>query len=301
MMNFKIIFKILLAVIVISLFSCKSDNTADNTNDINSNNPDDTLKEEHIKNVKMIFYNVPSPIELAHMLHLSGADYNSDILNDYQYYERYTTNSKLALNLGVYGADLSYTRMFDQIQSSVNYLSSIRKISDLLGIPQDEGSFAVSRIEENMENKDSILVIISETYANADSYLKENNRGGTAALIIIGGWIEALYISTHIIDENNPNQELINLIAEQKYSLSNLIELSKSYQDDEEVQACIPILKELEAKFEQIEITYTKGEVITDEEAMTTTIESQTVINAPMNLIKEIGTIVEENRKEIIE
>ncbi|GAB4300061.1 MAG: hypothetical protein Kow0068_23460 [Marinilabiliales bacterium] len=296
----KISLHAIITLIIISIISCKSDNTNDNnsSDDININ---DTLTEKHKKNVKMIFYNVPSPMELAQLLQQTGAEYNSDILNDYRNYEKYTTNSKVALNLGIYGADLSYARMFDQIQSSVNYLSSIRKLSDFLGIPQEEGSFAVSRIEENMENRDSILIIISETYAEADSYLKENGRGGTAALIIIGGWIEALYISTHIIDEYNPNQPLLNLIAEQKYSLNNLIELAKTYPDDEEVLECIPFLKELESKFEKIEIIYKKGAVITDEENKTTTIESQTIVNIPDGLIKEIGIIVEDYRNKIIE
>ena len=56
-------------------------------------------------------------------------------------------------------------------------------------------------------------------------YLKENYRGATAALIIMGGWLDELYISTHIIDEENPDESIVNHIAEQKHSLENLIEL----------------------------------------------------------------------------
>jgi hypothetical protein len=257
--------------------------------------------ETHVKQVKMIFYNVPSPLEMANLLEEAGAYYNGDLLNSYKSYERYTTNSKLAANLGIYGADLSYTRMFDQIQSTVNYLASIRKMSDGLGIPEEEGSFTVQRIEENMQNRDSILHIISETYSTADAYLKENGRGGTAALIILGGWIEALYIATNIVGEEEPNEKIIKHIAEQKYSLNNLIELISVYEDEIGIQEYLPMMKDLQSKFEQIEINYTKGQVITDNEKMTTTIDSKVVIDVTPEMIKEIGIIVEDIRAKIIE
>lgn len=287
------------AVIIVCLNTgCKndSDGVKEDGTEIDS-----SLNSDHVKKVKMIFYNIPSPMEMANLLQNAGADYNPDILNDYDRYYNYTTNAKTALNLGIYGADLSYTRMFDQIQASVNYLASIRKLSDGLGIPEAEGSFAISKIEENIENKDSILKIISTTYSNADSYLKENGRGSTAAMILMGGWIEALYIATHIIDEKNQNQEVINRIAEQKFSLSNLVELIVSYENDPDLQKFVPQLKQLQAKFEQIEITYTKGEIITNEETMTTIIDSEMTINVTFDIINDIGKIVEEIRSEIIE
>ncbi|MFH2143573.1 MAG: hypothetical protein ABIJ97_14195 [Bacteroidota bacterium] len=286
-------------VIFVFIFGCKS-GTNQTDDDVNVQD-ESLLDKEHVKKVKMIFYNIPSPMEMANLLQNAGADYNPDILNDYRSYYKYTTNAKLALNLGIYGADLSYTRMFDQIQSSVNYLTSIRKMSDGLGIPEEEGSFTINKIEENIENKDSILSIISVTYSNADSYLKENGRGSTAAMILLGGWLEALYIATNIIDEKNQNPDIINRIAEQKFSLSNLIELIVSYESDQDIQKYVPQLKQLQAKFEQIEITYTKGEIITDEEKMITIIDSQMTIDVSFDVIIDIGNIVEEIRSEIIE
>ena len=66
---------------------------------------------------------------MATILRETVGDYNIDVLNPYDAYSKYTTNKKTALNIGVYGADLSYARMFDQIQPSVNYLSAIKKLS----------------------------------------------------------------------------------------------------------------------------------------------------------------------------
>ncbi len=302
-MNFKnILHSLFLLVLSIVFFSCNNNSVQNNINDENDSIADESESSllEHKQKVKMIFYNIPSPIEMAAILQETLPDYNSEILNPYGFYDKYTTNKKIALNLGVYGADLSYTRMFDQIQSSVNYLSSIKKLSDNLGIPQNEGSFTVSRIEENMENRDSILAIISDTYSTADAYLKENGRGCTAALIIIGGWIEALYIATHINDTIT-NTDILEKIAEQKFSLTNLIELAKTYNNDDDIKDLIPKLETLQKEFDKIEITYSKREVLTDEANQTTTLKSQVTIDVSPETISEIGTIVERIRASIIE
>lgn len=301
-MNLKnFLFSVFLISIIVIFYSCNNngqDNDFGNNILTDSSNID---KNKHKKKIKMIFYNIPSPIEMSKILQEVVKDYNPEVLNSYSVYSKYTTNKKIALNLGIYGADLSYTRMFDQIQSSVNYLSSIKKLSDNLGIPQDEGSFTVARIEANIENRDSILIIISETYSTADAYLKENGRGSTAALIIIGGWVEALYIATHIIDKNDIKQEILNRIAEQKFSLENLIELSKSYKDDDDIAGFVPQLEELQEKFEEIEITYSKGEAFTDKEKKITTIKSQVNIYVTEEIVDEIGIIVKKIRANIIE
>lgn len=300
-MNFKNIFIPFLIIITSLFYSCNnSDQNIETDNDGIIDDSDSSLNE-HKKKVKMIFYNIPSPVEMASILQKTSPGYNSEILNPHNIYSKYTTNKKVALNLGVYGADLSYSRMFDQIQSSVNYLSAIKKLSDNLGIPQDEGSFTVSRIEENIENRDSILTIISETYSTADAYLKENGRGCTAALIIVGGWIEALYIATQITKEDGVNQEILEKIAEQKYALTNLIELAKTYKDDDDIKDLLPELEELNKKFENIEITYTKGEIITDEVNKTTTLKSQVSIDVTPEVVSEIGIIVERIRTSIVE
>ncbi len=256
---------------------------------------------EHVKKVKQIFYNVPSPIEMAQLMERTGVDFNLEILNPIDNFEEYTTISEIALNLGVYGADLSYTRIFDQIQETVNYLSIIRILSDALGIPQDQGSFAVSRLEENIENRDSLIQIISDTYSSADLYLKENDRGNTASLIILGGWVEALYLSTNIMDLENPNKEIMNRIAEQKYSLDNLIALLKAYKDDKAVLKFYPDLQKLKKSFDKIKITYIKGDIVTDPVKKVTTISSEGLIDVSIEQIIEIKNIINSIRKKIIE
>ncbi len=253
-----------------------------------------------INKVKIIFYNVPSPVEMASILQRSGIAFNPELLNPIKNADRYITASKIALNLGIYGADLSYVRMFDQLQASMNYLAVIKKFSEKLGIPSDKGTTTVGRLEDNVNNRDSLLAIISETYSNADVYLKENNRGSTAALIILGGWIEALCTATGMIDKPENSSEIMNRVAEQKFSLNNMIDLLSVYKADETVTQYLPKLAELKKIYEKVAISSSDTKTETDKNNKTTTVNSNSNVKITVENIREINSFIIDIRKEMI-
>ena len=277
-----------------------------------NNNSETTVEDEiiienseisdqvHKKTVKKIFYNVPSPLEISSMLKSSGTTYNSGYLNSFKKVNNYTTIEEMSINLGIYGADLSYNRLYDQIQESVNYFSAIKKLSDNLGIPQEHGGAAAERLESNLENRDSLLTIISQTYSNADQYLKQNERGNIASLIIMGGWIEALYIATQIASLPGDNKMLLESIAEQKLSLENLIGLLSDYKDDEIVSLYIPKLQKLQESYRNVEIIQSKSIVSTDKTTGITIIDNETTINISNEDFIKIMTQISEIRNSII-
>lgn len=284
-------------ILTIGVFIASCNNSGNNNGDEDKTGFDQVDNMEHAKKVRKIFYNVPSPIEMASLLQRSGAQYVPDILNSPTQQPNYITLTKQALNLGVYGTDLSYVRLFDQINMSIKYLQAIKHLCDELNLPEAQGSLALARLEENIENRDSILQIISETYSSADTYLKENGRGNTATLIIMGGWVEALYIATNIVvyEGDFSKNEIVKRIAEQKYSLNNLIELVKSYPGDKELQTYLQPLYDLQKSYEKVEISYTPGEVVTDKVTKTTTINAEaTVVITKENIAdikQKIGVI----------
>ena len=308
----KIYLKIIITCFIISsvfgLLSCNSKTsqdtlTQDTLSNIEEKNEEQTttVDSNKLKNVKAIFYNFPSPIEMAQLLQNANAPYNSELMNSVTNVDNYSKTESLALNLGVYGADLSYNRLYDQIQHSINYLATIRKITEQLKIPQDEGTYTVSRIEENIEDKDTLFQIISDTYTHADIYLKENNRESTAILIIVGGWVEALYIATNILDKNNPNQEIMYCIAEQKFSLINLIKIIDKCENDTEIIGIIKTkLLKLKKVFDKIEIIYQKGTIKTDSINNKTFVNCITEIEVDYNTINDIRIIIEDLRNNIV-
>lgn len=263
--------------------------------------PNDAISEAaHLKKVKKIFYNLPSVIEVSTMLKNSGVDYNFDFLNHYKKVDQYTTLEEMSINLGVYGADLSYTRLYDQLQESVNYFAAIKRLSDNLGIPQDQGGAAAERLESNLQNPDSLLNIITRTYSDADAYLKQNDRGNIASLIVMGSWIEALYIATHIASLPDSETAIHNSIAQQKFSLDNLVGLLSEYKEDEMVETYISQLNVLQQAYEKVEIQQTDNVVTKDTVSGVITFDNETQIHMSDEDFKVIKSIVEDIRQSII-
>ncbi len=161
--------------------------------------------------------------------------------------------------MGIYGVDLSYARMYNQTQLSVNYLSVIKKLTAKLGVPEDYVSYTTTNIENNISNKDSLFRIANEAYLAANTYLKGNERQSTASLVLLGGWIEAVYIAFALLDPENPNEELIIKITEQKYSLNSLISLLKSASNDVETKKYIEVLSALKADLQKLDTLRKEG------------------------------------------
>lgn len=254
---------------------------------------------EQEKTVKKIFFNLPSPIELTQTILATKSPFNPNLLNSATRVENYASSSDLALNFGVYGADLCYCRVYDQLQSSISYLAAIRKITELLQIPEEEGAETINRIEENMENRDSIFQIIAETYAGADGYLKENERDLTAAFILVGGWVEGMYFAVNLLD-GQINQTLINNIAEQKYSLENMMSLIGEYKDNPAMSEIYPLFEKLSDVYANIDITHNEAVVITDQESKVTTIDNEMEITVSNEQLKEISKLIKEIRLKIV-
>ncbi len=286
-------------IIIFLLLSACQPSTTSNNNDENKDTTT-TKNESYNKKVKKIFYTVPSPIEMTNMLQKAGSEYDASLLNPEDNLDKYLTVSQQALNLGIYGADLSYNRMFDQIQSSINYLVVLHKISDKLGVPEDEGAFALNRIEDNIEDKDSVMQIIAETYANADAYFKENDMPNIAALILIGGWTEGIYIALNVAKTAKKKQLVLERVAEQKLSLDNLIELMKEHTTDESINHYLPKFVELKEIFDKVNISYSSGTVETDTVKKMTVISGTSTVDINEEEVSSIENKILEIRKEMI-
>lgn len=224
--------------IIITIISCKPKDKSisepelkiDTTTTENKILPEDTIGEG-----LPIFYNMYLSVELSSLFKSAGVKFNNEIISPYSKYNYYTTSEKKALNIGIYAVDLSYTRYFEQYDLSSRYFSAMQKLAEDLGIPAEYFHNTAKRFENNINNKDSLIKIANEVYKTTENYLKENDQQGTAALIIIGGWIEAIYLGAHIALETE-DINIIERLAEQKYSLENLLKLLNLYIDDSRIK-----------------------------------------------------------------
>ena len=207
----------------------------------------DSAEVARMKELEKIFFSIPSPMEMSSLIKEKGYQFDQNKLIATSNVDQYTGESRQAIMLGVYGADLSYTAIFDQKQMTMEYFAAAQKLARSMGVDGALTNDLIERLDKHQENRDSMLHIVSEAYADLNGYLKENQRIEVSAMIVAGGWIEALYLST--IYGNDGNSDLRQRIAEQKYALNNLMSYLDKFGDTTS-------LKELRSDLKTIQDAY---------------------------------------------
>lgn len=245
-------------------------------------------------------FSVPSPYQMALLAKEQKIDFNKDFLNPTSNMNKYTTDFKKALNLGVYGANLGYINIYEQNPDAITYFAVVKSLASQLNIIGAFNPKTISRIEKNMGNKDSLLYIISGTYRSADQYLKDNKRDDMGVLILAGGWIESVHIIIDIAKKQK-NQEIIDRIGEQKHPLDNLIKiLSPYYNQSEDFAKLLDSLIDLAYDFDGIDFKYKYEEPVVDVKTKTTTVGGKTEVIISNEQLKIISDKITRIRQNIV-
>ena len=236
-------------------------------------------KQQVVNDVKKVMYSLPSPVETTLLLKKAGAGYDESLLNPTSNSNKYNTDKQKAVNLGVYGADLSYASIFEQDQTIMQYMNVSKKLAIGLDLLAAIDQSIIDRLEANHDNRDSVIRIISETFLNSNSTLKEDNRPEMAALILAGGWVEALYLATQLTKDVVKDKDLVERIVEQKLSFGEMEKLLGVYTDNPDIAEVLTQLQPISQAFNAIEIVKSGIETITDEETGSTVLKSTQKIN----------------------
>ncbi len=257
---------------------------------------------DKINTAKKIFYSLPSPLETAVLIKNAGASYDESLLNPVANTTKYNTNLEMALNLGIYSTDLSYASLFDQTQATLDYINAAKKMADGLYILDAIEEETIKKLEENINNREVIIDIISETLLNSSSFLEDKGLQATASIILVGGWVEGLYIATNLIrpDANLKTDKLVERIIDQKLSLDIIVNLLENNIDNIDVQTVLSDIKEFEAIYSKITIDQSEITAVVDSETNITTLKSETSVKLSQAVFKELVNKVNEIRTRYI-
>ena len=247
-----------------------------------------------------IFYGVLTPVQITSIFNRLGVPNNSSVLNPVSNKELYLSSSKAAINTGVYGVDFGYLKIFGVGQEMIDYIVTIRDMSNKLGIPDKYISEPLKRVQGDMANPDTIIFLMNDAYTNMESHLRESGRESTAGLMVMGGWVEAMYIATQLVyDPGKPDPEVIQRIAEQKYTLTSLLGFLKNYYDDPVVVYYSKKLKFLKNYFDSFDIYFNKGDLEIDT-AKQVFRSSGTKMNITVETLNNIRDYVGKLRMEMV-
>lgn len=206
--------------------------------------------------------NISSPVEIAEILRRMSVPFTTGYLASSIEASRLSTSFDKALKLGILGADLGYLNMYEKTGTSIDLLSSIKKLADGINVGQFFDFEAIKRLSLNRSNLDSLLYLSMSSYNQIDKFLREKGRGQLSALMITGVWIEGQYLATQVLKQY-PDTLLRNRVGEQKVILNDLIMLIAPYcNSGQEFKNLCQNMQNIKEKYRDIRITYTIGEPV---------------------------------------
>lgn len=215
----------------------------------------DTIKTEtQTEQVTETFFQVPSPGEMLTFIKMVGGknNKNTSFLNSPDNQKNYTDNKSKALNFGIYSCDLSYCSIFEIGSEALKYFKTVKQLGDQIGVSAAIQPEVLKRLENNLGNPDSLSVITDDVYFSSFQNLEDSKQGPTLSLVVAGGWIESLHIATSLLTKFDAKSPIVERLADQKYTLDNLVEFLKKYQSDAGVAEVLTQFTDLQAEFNKI-------------------------------------------------
>ena len=286
------------------LFSCRNNKKLDKeelaaeVEAIDASIPD--MSDE---NILMILSSIPSPLELSAHIQETGISYDRSLMNDPDNYGNYNSSNRKAINLGIYGTDLGYTDVYDHIQDGLNYLTVIKKLADDLDIGQYLDFEAIKKITDSSGNVDSLLMITNQNFETINKHFRSQQQAGLSTLLLTGGWLEALHITTQVTLKQMDNKVLRDRIGEQKIVLDNIVILLNTYGAyDGYINELAKDMLKLETAYEKVNISYTyeasSSKVVDGVLEIQSNSKSEVQINN--DSILEIADIVHQIRNRLV-
>jgi meiotically up-regulated gene 157 (Mug157) protein len=140
-------------------------------------------------------------------------------------------------------------------QEVMSYMEASENLIVELGITGAFSQDFVSDVEANIDNKEKLTHLITNSFYDTYEYLVKNNKEDLSLLVLAGTWIEAMYISCNISETVYHNPDLVNVILHQKSSLDKLIELLSSHNAHETIQSILTDLQPIKNVYDQIDET----------------------------------------------
>jgi len=211
-------------------------------------NLEDIFEEDSVN--EQISGEVPSPNEFFELMKNSGCKFRDDLINSEK--TSYETQIAKEINLGIYFSDLAYLATFEKSQPVLKYFGKVKNMSDQMGLSTAISKDTYSYLEKNIPNTDTLLIITNKSYKSVIQKLQETGNGKTLTLIMLGGWIESMYIAINITGNYSDNDVNINEIANQKVTFDNLFQNFKKYKDDTEIADQVSNIIKIRAIYKQL-------------------------------------------------
>ena len=235
---------ILIVVAALPLFFACSNQSSETEGDIENGKTVQTDSFTKKNKVKM-----PSPVEFYLFIRESKVQFKADALNKSEKISNYITGTQKAMNFGVYASDLAYCTVYEQQQETNNYFKTLKNLASELGVNEGYDKTIINRIDNNLNNSDSLYQITNDSYWKVCNFLEDNDKTNILGPILIGGWIESLFLAIKSVESFSQENPIVQRITEQRYLLDNLLDYLSTLEKSKEIDAYKVQLVDLQASF----------------------------------------------------
>ncbi len=207
-----------------------------------------SIKDEIESNV----YPLPTSSEVIRMLTELEVGYIIGISNPVENTKKYFSSTTRAINLGVFGADLSYATLYNIQQEVINYLNAIRSLSNELNMSRIYNEELYEKIKQNFDNRDELVKLLTSAFNDTYNYLSENDQQPLALLVVGGAWVEGMYLTTHVSEAAYQVAGISRVLLEQKKSFELFLEITQPYASDPSVSDFVKTLDSVKKVYEGI-------------------------------------------------
>lgn len=194
-------------------------------------------------------YPLPTSAEVIKMLSDLEVGYIFGISNPVENTKKYFSSTSRAINLGVFGADLSYATLYNIQQEVINYLDAIRSLANELNMSKIYDETLYDRIKQNFDNRDELVKVLTAAFNDTYIYLADNDQQALALLVVGGAWVEGMYLTTHVSEAAYQVAGISKNLLEQKKSFELFLDLARPYGTD-------PIVSDFVKKFDPVQKVY---------------------------------------------
>jgi hypothetical protein len=206
-------------------------------------------------------YPLPTSAEVIKMLTELEVGYIIGISNPVQNSKKYFSSSTRAINVGVFGADLSYATLYNIQQEVINYMDAIRLLANELNMSKIYNEELYTKIKQNFDNKDELVKILTSAFNDTYAYLNDNDQQPLALLVVGGAWVEGMYLTTHVSEAAYQVAGISKVLLEQKKSFDLFLEITKPYANDPSVSDFVKLLDPVKKVYEGIGTSLTEQNI----------------------------------------
>lgn len=257
----KIITRILIVAMILAAagtYSCKNRSETKKQKE-SSSVPKEAIDQE----IEEIVYPLPTSAEVIRQLTDMDLGYILGAPNPPENRKNYLDSYKRSVNLGVYGADLSYATLYNMQQDVVDYLAAVRELANEQNLSKIYDESLYEDIKNNFDNRDTLVSILTDALDRTYGYMVNNGQANLALLMVGGAWVEGLYLTMAVSESGQNLTGFEKALLDQKASFELFLELAQPHIDDPYVRKILDALQPIKDFYATVGTSLTMKQIET--------------------------------------